>query len=150
MAEYYPPAGFYFSVKIPDASNNADVAFNEVSGLSAEMGTEEIAEGGENRFKYRVPTVTKYNNLVLKRGLVAPTSELATWVLETLGNGLSEPLKPRTIIVLLLNPEGQEMMSWNVVNAWPLKMNISEFKANENALVIETMEFGFTYFQRVK
>jgi hypothetical protein len=48
---YYPPVGFHFKVEVQDLpAKEDDVKFTEVSGLSVEMGTEEIAEGGENRF----------------------------------------------------------------------------------------------------
>ena len=46
--------------------------------------TKEILEGGENRFKYKLPTQSKYQDLVLKRGLIPIKSKLATWVKKTL------------------------------------------------------------------
>jgi len=46
------------------------INFNRVSGLSVNLEPEEIAEGGENRFKHKLPIRTKYANLVLKRGLL--------------------------------------------------------------------------------
>ena len=56
MANYYPPVSFHFKVEVLGLSPiSNDVRFTEVSGLSVEMGTEEVPEGGENRFiqKYR-------------------------------------------------------------------------------------------------
>lgn len=48
MANYYPPVGFHFRVEVLGLTANAnDVRFTEVSGLSVEMGTEEIAEGAK-------------------------------------------------------------------------------------------------------
>jgi hypothetical protein len=35
------------------------------------------------------------------------------------------------------------------VNAYPVAMKISEFKAQENTLVVETMELWFDYFTKV-
>ena len=49
------PVGFHFKVEVGTARRWHDVRFTEVSGLSAEMGLEDVPEGGENRFvqKYR-------------------------------------------------------------------------------------------------
>ena len=69
MGTYYPPAGFYFKVEIVGvAGMNEDTEqrFQEVSGLSVEIETEELKEGGENRFSYKLPKRAKYPNLVLR------------------------------------------------------------------------------------
>lgn len=145
---YYPPVGFYFTVSVSGISNASDASFQEVSGLNAEMGMEEIAEGGENRFKYRVPTPPKYGNLVLKRGMVAPNSDLATWCLTTISSGLSQKMTLKTITVKLLDSSGKVLSSWDFLNAWPVKVNISDLKSQENAIVVETMEFAYTYFTK--
>ena len=64
MPAYYPPVGFHFKVEVLGASDSAaDVRFTEVSGLSVEMLTEELAEGGENRFVQKYPVRAKYPEL---------------------------------------------------------------------------------------
>lgn len=71
MAAYYPPVGFHFLVEFEGlGTESKDHQFQSVSGLSVDIETEEIAEGGENRFKHKFPVKTKYPNLVLKRGLL--------------------------------------------------------------------------------
>ena len=52
MANYYPPLGFHFKVFIENIKS--EYQFQSVSGLQASLETEEIAEGGENRFKHIV------------------------------------------------------------------------------------------------
>ena len=80
MANYYPPVGFHFRINVMDLSpNDNDVRFTEVSGLSVEMVTEEIPEGGENRFVQKYPVRAKYPELVLKRGLLL-NSEVVNWI----------------------------------------------------------------------
>ncbi|HEX6181118.1 MAG TPA: phage tail protein, partial [Chitinophagaceae bacterium] len=66
---YYPLVGFHFKVEFSGVGNSDnDTRFQEVSGLTAEIGTEELQVGGENRFSYRLPTRARFGNLVLKRG----------------------------------------------------------------------------------
>jgi phage tail-like protein len=131
-------------------STPIDYAFQEVSGISAEMGIEEITEGGENRFKYKLPTGGKYGNLTVKRGLVTPDSQLATWCADTVGSDLSQPIAPKTINVMLLNPDGQPLMIWNFVNAYPVKWSISDLHSKDGEIVIESIEFAYNYFRTIR
>jgi len=73
MASYYPPSSFHFKVEftgVDGANADTEQRFQEVSGLSVEVETETLHEGGENRFEYKLPKRAKYPNLVLKRGLL--------------------------------------------------------------------------------
>lgn len=60
MASYTPPVCFHFRVDVLGMTNVDDVRFTEVGGLSVEMGSEEVPEGGENRFVQKYPTRAKY------------------------------------------------------------------------------------------
>ena len=46
----YPALGLYYRIQFGKDIHGTDASFQEVSGLSVTMQTEEIAEGGENRF----------------------------------------------------------------------------------------------------
>ncbi len=148
MDPYYPPVAFRFKLGFSDITTAGDAAFQEVSGISAELGVEEIAEGGENRFKYRIPSAAKFNNLVLKRGLLTETSQLAKWCSDTVGTDFSTAIETKTIVVTLLDEEGNDLAVWNFYNAWPIKWSMADFKAMDNGIAIETMEFAFNYFKR--
>lgn len=145
---YYPPPSFYFSLAFDGISGDADAGFQEASGMSAEMETEEVANGGENNFKYKLPKAAKYSNLVLKRGLVTSGSDLAKWCETTLSGGLNAQIKTKSITLTLLNSEGDALMSWNFVNAYPVKWSISDFKSQENSFSVETLEFAYNYFKK--
>lgn len=137
---------FYFSVAIDGAGTGMDAAFQEVSGLSKEVKTEELACGGENRFKFRVPSGTSFTNLILKRGVLSTGSKLLTWCAKTLDGGLSEPIKPKNLQVNLLNADGDTCMHWNFVSAYPVKWSASDLKSQDSSLFIETLEFAYQYF----
>ncbi|MFZ6010893.1 MAG: phage tail protein [Bacteroidota bacterium] len=148
MDPFYPPSSFYFTVSIRGISGKADAAFQEASGLQADFETEEVACGGENRFKFKLPGVAKFGNLVLKRGFVASGSSLAKWCTDTLGGGLNDPIALRTITVTLLNPKGSALISWDFLNAYPVKWGVSDFKSMENGYVIESCEFAYNNFKQ--
>jgi phage tail-like protein len=56
--------------------------------------------------------------------------------------------KPVDINVELLNEKSNTMTSWNFKQAYPVKWVISDFKAQENSLVVETIELAYQYFTR--
>ena len=124
-------------------ANDHDIRFSEVSGLSVEMGTEEVAEGGENRFVQKFPTRTKYPELVLKRGLLL-NSAVMTWIKECI-----EDLRitPKNIDVKLLNEKHEPLLTWHIANAYPTKWAVSDLNASTNGVVIESLQFFYQYFR---
>ncbi|MFN4290212.1 MAG: phage tail protein [Permianibacter sp.] len=147
MASYYPPVGFHFKVEVsglPTDSN--DIRFSEVSGLAVELATEEIAEGGENRFLQKYPTRAKYPELVLKRGLLLK-SDLWDWIRNNLEKDV---LEPRDMTIKLLNEQHEPLLTWNVVKAYPTKWSVSDLSASNNSIVVESLQFYYQYFSQIR
>ena len=140
MAEYYPPVGFHFEVKF--TGMEGENKFQSVSGLSVDLETEEISEGGENRFKHKLPVRSKYPNLVLKRGIVV-NSEIIKWIRDALEDFI---FSPTDIIISLLDENHEPLVSWNVIHAYPVKWSVVDFNAEESKIVIETIELAYNYF----
>ena len=143
MSNYYPPLGFHFRVEFANQSD--EYQFQSVSGLSVNLETEEINEGGENRFSHRLPVKTKYPNLILKRGLLVH-SGLIDWCRKAM-EGFD--FEPTDLIIKLLNEKNEPLMSWNVVHAWPVKWSVGEFNAEESQIVIESLELTYSYFKNL-
>lgn len=142
----YPPVSFHFMVEFPEISSDSkDNRFQSVSGLTVDIETEEIAEGGENRFKHKVPVRTKYPNLVLKRGMLVD-SEVIDWVKKAVENF---DFQPTNLIVKLLNEKHEPLISWNIVHAYPVKWTLTDLSAEESKLAIETLELNYNYFTRI-
>jgi phage tail-like protein len=70
-------------------------------------------------------------------------SKVISWVLDALQN---RTFKPVQINVMLLNEEHQPLKTWNIFNAWPKKWAVSDFNAQENSVVIETLDISYNYF----
>lgn len=142
MPSYYPPVGFHFKVEFLGLSgNDNDVRFTEVSGLSVEVVTEDVAEGGENRFVQKYPQRSKYPELVLKRGLLVDSAVIA-WIHRCIDN---QEIVPKDIDIKLLNEEHQPLFTWHVIGAYPTKWAVSDLNAASNAYVTETLQL---YYQR--
>lgn len=153
MPFYYPPSGFHFKVEfinVDGMGTDTEQRFQEVSGLSFEVETEPLREGGENRFEYKLPKRAKYPNLVLKRGLLKGTAFL-NWFKDAMNTYFTVPLydfKPADISITLLDEADQPVAIWNVVQAYPLKWSMSDLKSTDNSVVVETMELAYQYFER--
>ncbi|NEN91272.1 MAG: phage tail protein [Okeania sp. SIO3H1] len=144
-----PPVGFYFLVNflvggiIP---NPLDIRFQKVSGISSEIETTDIREGGENIFRHRLPNHVTYNNLILERGMVVGS------LLNLEFNVAMSTMKfsPSNVLVILLNEDSLPIAGWLFQRAYPVKWSISDLDANNNAVVIDTMELAYARFQNLR
>lgn len=142
MTDYYPPWGFYYRVEFGISKNKDDVRFQSASGLSVEYDMEEYREGGENRFTHKLPVRTKYSELVLKRGMLTG-SELIQWCLKAFRD---REFEPTDVNVILMNEKSEPLRTWKIAHAIPRKWTVSDLNANENAVVVETLELSYRYF----
>lgn len=144
MLNRYPPTGFHFIVAFELFPQSPfDVGFQEVSGLSITMETEQFKEGGENRFVHQLPVRASYEDLVLKRGLLT-TSAVTMWCHDAIYNFV---FKPINIIISLQDENHMPLMTWNVINAFPKKWSVSNFNAQEGSVVVESLTLGYQYFK---
>jgi phage tail-like protein len=142
MEDYYPPWAFYFKVEFSISKGRNDVRFQAVSGLTVEYDMEEYKEGGENRFTHKLPVRTKYADLVLKRGMLTD-SAVIKWCLDAFRDRV---FTPADVNVILMNEAGDPLRTWKVAHAIPRKWSVNDLNANDNAVVIETMELSYRYF----
>ncbi len=143
MSVYYPPVGFSFWVSFEISNDTVDIAFQDVAGIGRELQTEDIIEGGENRYTQKLPTRASYTPLVLKRGMVVK-SALTEWAKEAIEN---LDIKPATVLVALLNENKEPLIAYQFINAYPLKWSVSNFNAETSSLVIESLELYYQYFK---
>jgi phage tail-like protein len=145
----YPPSAFYFKVVFGSGSEGVDSSFQDVSGISFEMSTEEVPEGGENRFVHKLPTAIKQSNLELKRGIAPASSPLVAWCKEVMEGDFIAAIVPRTISVYLLNENAEPIRGWTFANAFPIKWEVEGFNSTKNEVAIEKIVFSYTYSNRV-
>jgi phage tail-like protein len=144
MANYYPPVGFHFKVEFQglDKQVDHDVRFTDVGGLSLELATEEVAEGGQNRFLQKYPVRAKHPELVLKRGLLTD-SGIIDWVRACIEDF---DITPKNLDIKLLNDKHEPLMTWHVINAWPTRWNINDLSASSNSVVVENLHLFYQQF----
>lgn len=135
--------GFHFVAHFSISSETADSRFQSISGLSVEYDFESVVEGGENRFVHELPLRTKYSTLSMKRAF-ATDSKLIEWCRDAFENRI---FQPADIDIILLNDAHEPLKTWSVGWAIPKKWSVSDFNAEENSLVIETLELTYRTFR---
>ena len=111
--------------------------FSEVSGLQANTEVEEIKEGGVNDYVHKLPKITKYPNITLKRG-ITDLDALWNWHQDVV-NGKVER---KTVFIILLDSERNEKWRWSFEHAYPVKWTGPDLKADGSTVGVETLELA--------
>ena len=80
----------------------------------------------------------KFSNITLKRGTFTGDIEFFEWMKSI---SLTE-VERRNITVSLLNEEHAPVMIWKIKNAFPIKMQSSDFKSDGNEVAVDTIEIA--------
>lgn len=132
----YPLPAFYFSVSWGE---NMNINFSEVSGLNVETQVIEYRDGASKEYAtMKMPGMQKYGNLTLKRGSLADDNGFFDWWNKVALNTIER----RDVTVSLLNEEHKAVITWNVKNAFPVKVDGGSLKSTGNEVLIETLELA--------
>lgn len=132
MAQY-PLPKFHFLVQW----GGVRIGFTEVTGLDMQVEAIEYREGSSPEYsKIKMPGMHKFSNITLKRGTVAGDTDYYNWM-NTISMNTAER---RDIVISLLNENHEPVMSWKAKNAFTVKLQASDLKADGNEVAIETLE----------
>jgi phage tail-like protein len=134
MAREDPYRNFRFRV---DIDGVAAAHFSEVA--IGETTTEAIdyREGPEPTHVRKLPGMTKYGNITLKRG-VTENQVIWQWHKDIVDGKIGE--KRKTIALTLIDEAGQDKARFVVSEAWPTKYDPSDLNAKGNEVFIEVLE----------
>lgn len=149
LGDDYPPSAFYFKVVLGATLGMTDASFQEVSGMNAEFKTEEVVEGGENRYVHTLPTGMKARTLVLKRGIAPFTSPLVLWCRSVFELDFMVPIVAQPVGVYLMNVHRIPIRAWSFANAYPIKWEVEKFGSTKNEVAIENITLSYNYSNRL-
>jgi phage tail-like protein len=131
----YPLVKFYFQVDW----GGTQIGFQEVSGLDIEVEPIEYRQGASPDFtKIKMPGMTKFSNITLKRGSFSGDNEYFDWF-----NSIQlNTVERRTITISLLNEEGTPAITWKINKAFPIKVQSTDLKAEGNEVAVESIEIA--------
>lgn len=108
--------------------------FINVTGLR-DLGVETPTEEEQRKR----PGRTKYSNITLKRGYTGST-DLQDWATKATTQGDKCKECSRNITIKVLTPTGEIVRSFNILDAFPVKWNVSTEIDNGRSVLIETLE----------
>ena len=119
-------------------------AFNEVSGLQAEIEVQEYREGGVNEYIHKLAGPARYpSSLSLKRGITDAT-ELWDWYWDVMQGRVER----KSISVVLMDSAHVEKKRWNFKGAYPVKWVGPSLRASAAEVAIETLELAHSGIER--
>jgi phage tail-like protein len=134
MADY-PMPKFHFSVDWAGTR----IGFTEVSGLDVQTDVIEYREGNSPEYhKVKMPGMRKFSNITLKRGSFKGDNQFYDWFNTVKLNTIER----RDVTIILLNENHEPVVVWKVKNAWPIKVQSTDLKADGNEVAIETLELA--------
>ncbi|GAA2131041.1 hypothetical protein GCM10009760_04290 [Kitasatospora kazusensis] len=127
----YPVPTYRFRVAV----DGEEMAFQGVSGLSLSFEKIEYRDGMGGRFQ--MPGQREALNISLKRGVVSGQAQFYEWM-----NSISlNKVEKKDISISLTDDAGTGLfVTWNVVNAFPVKLTAPDFDASSNEIAIEQLD----------
>lgn len=131
----YPLTKFHFQVEW----GGTRIGFTEISGLDVSLDVIEYRDGASPEYsKIKMPGMTRFSNITLKRGTFLNDNEFYAWF----NTVQMTKIERRDITISLLNENHEPVMVWKVKNAFPVKVQSTDLKADGNEVAIETLELA--------
>jgi len=135
-----PFASFNFKLEIAGITV---AGFSEVTGLNTEQNVIDYREGQELITPRKLPGLTKFGNITLKRGITVDKT-IFLWR-KTVTDG---DIERKNVSIVLQNEKHDEVVRWNVVNAWCSKYVAPDLKATANEIAVESVELTHEGLER--
>lgn len=133
----WPLPKFYFSVTLGD---DDAVSFQEVDGLESETQVIEYRHGNNKVFApIKMPGLASVGNVTMRKGIFVNDNKFWDWYSEIKMNTIAR----RTVVVNLLDEEGNPKMVWTLNNAFPTKVSGTDLKSEGNEVAVESIEIAY-------
>ena len=134
MARDDPFRNFKFRVEIDGV---AEAAFSEVA--IGETSTEAIdyREGNEPNHVRKLPGMTKYGNITLKRG-VTDSQVIYQWHKDIVDGKIGD--RRKSIAIVVIDEAGKDKARFVISECWPTKYDPSDLNGKGNEVFIEVLE----------
>jgi phage tail-like protein len=144
MARQDPLRNFRFRLEI----DNVQLAgFSQVVIGAVTTEVIEYREGTDARHVRKLPGLTKYGAVTLKRG-VSTSLELFDWHRRIVSGDIAD--NRRQVVIVVLDDSGADVVRYVVSEAWPSKYEAGELNARGNDVFIETLELANEGIERVQ
>ena len=134
MARDDPFRNFKFRVEIDGV---AEAAFSEVAIGETSTEAIEYREGTEPNHARKLPGMTKYGNITLKRG-VTDSQVIYQWHKDVVDGKIGD--KRKSVAIVVIDEAGKDKARFVVSECWPTKYDPSDLNGKGNEVFIELLE----------
>ncbi len=118
--------------------------FTECSGLGARVTVIKYREGGQSQIVQALPGPVEYANATLSYG-VTVSRELWDWFLRS----VQGQVERKNVSILMLDSTGtQEVLRWNLIDAWPCEWRGAPLDALARTVAIESVTLAYNSLER--
>lgn len=131
-----------FNFEVDFGDEHQGVPFIEVTGLDIETDIIEYRNGNSNNKLFegtKMPGIVKHRNVTMKRGVFVNGKSFWDWHNQIAMN----TIQCHTVIIKLLDENGNVTMQWQLINAYPTKITSTDLKSDENEVAIESLEIAY-------
>lgn len=138
QGEIWPLPKFYFEIDF--GTKLKGIPFQEVSGLDVPDQVIKYRSSNSPLFSTnKMPGIVKYGNIELKKGIFVNANSFWDWYAQHKANTIEK----ETVIIKLLDENGDIKMQWQLDNAWPIRINHTQLKPHEDEVAVEKIEIAF-------
>jgi len=127
-----PLRNFRFRLEI---SGISEAHFSEAAGFDISVDAIDYREGDDPTHVRKLPGLTKYANVTLKRG-ITDSMDLYNWHKDVVAGKIQR----KTVAIVVLDEEGKDKARFEITEAWPTKYDPMDLNAKGNDVSIETLE----------
>ncbi|PHM45259.1 phage tail protein [Xenorhabdus mauleonii] len=142
MNKFYTPSvshRFIASFLFNNIPSPLDIAFQRISGLSRELQTTQLSQGGENARNTWLAEKIQHGSVLFERGVMTVTP--LTWMFDRVLRG--EKAVYADVVIMLLNEDSIPVASWTLSNALPVRWSTGDLDANNNTVLINSLELRY-------
>lgn len=137
IAQDWPVPKFHYIVEVEGGISGQ---FQEVSGLDTEIEAIEYRHGDNPQFSTaKTPGLTKESDITLKRGTINGDIAFYEWFNEVQMNTIER----KTVIIKLINENGEPEITWTLTNAFPRKVQGTDLNSSSSEVAFESLILGY-------
>jgi phage tail-like protein len=111
--------------------------FSEVTGFDTSTDQIDYREGDDPTHVRKLPGLTKYGNVTLKRG-ITDSIDLYNWYRDVVAG----QVRRETVAIIVMDEVGNDKARFQITEAWPCKYDPMDLNAKGNDVSIETLELA--------
>lgn len=120
------------------------IGFTEVSGLNMEVQVVEYRVGSSPDFSMqKIPGLRKFGTVSLKRGMTTLDNDFWKWINTAALNSVER----RNVTITMLDDAHNPVVSWNLLNAFPSKVDYGTLDAKSNDVAIQQIDLAIEGFK---